>query len=410
MERVQSSGDDRLPHGRVDVFAMLVSAMALGGTASLHVAVHREAGTVYDIAADGADGMCTVQPARISCPASGTVHFRWGSREDEDWMLVGDTAVAPGEIGRAYVLAPESARVEALERLGDDVVTPTVIRELFLVTTEPPPPPSLGMLERLAELARSEDFQIQRAVIDALVPWWRHTAADPFPQEGPSILPDGLITRLAEDPNFRTRRRLANRLREIRQGEHVEEALHALLELTEDRGPVQRAAVASLSLQARAELVPAEIAWERAMSQVREPGPPGRAAANTIGHLGRVVEVPTGVIDPVEGVRRTLQYHTERGWNVWLAWKHHVPFERAWVDLLLRNTVGLSLSLVKHWAESEPELLAESLRGWEPGPPHSPRFAQVRGGLTTTPHPAVREALGLPALVEDSRGVDDGQD
>lgn len=386
----------------------LFTWLSLAGTASLHVAVHHEAGTIYDIAAEGADGMCSVQPGRISCPASGIVRFRWGPPGDE-WELVGEVAVPPGEIGRAYVLAPDEAREDGLARLDDAVVTPEAIRELFLGTTERPAPPSRAMLSRLVELAQHSDPQIQRAVIDALVPWWRRTAADPFPPEAPAILPDGLITRLARDDNFRTRRRIANRLREVRQGAHVEEALQVLVELTDDRAPVQRAAIASLSVQARAERVPAEVAWERAMRQVREPGPPGRAAANTLGHLGGVLEGPSGDIDPVEAVSRTLQYHTERGWNVWSAWKEHVPFDRAWVDLLLRNTVGLSTGLVKHWSESSPDDFAEALSAWEPGPPHSPRFDEIRSHLARTPHPAVRDALQLPGLpVEGPSSVDDG--
>jgi hypothetical protein len=375
------------------VWVAWIGAAALAGTASLHVGVHREAGTVYNIAADGADGMCTVQPARISCPASGTVTFRWGP--GGDWELTGQTQVAPGEIGRAFVLAPDAKRQQELEQLTADGVTPERIRELFLVTSAAPAPPSRAMIAQLGNLADHPDAQVQRAVIDALVPWWRHTAADPLPQEAPPILPGGLIRRLSRDENVRTRRRMANRLREVRQGHHQEEALNALLELTEDRGPVQRAAMASLSLRARAGTVPAEIAWQRAMLQVQEPGPPGRAAANTIGHLGRAVGAPTSIIDPVEGLRRVLQHHTERGWSVWLSWREHVPFERAWVDLLLRNTVGLSEGLVVHWAEAHPEQFAEALRAWEPGPPHSDRFEQVIGYLSDSPNPAVRGSLGL---------------
>jgi hypothetical protein len=170
-----------------------------------------------------------------------------------------------------------------------------------------------------------------------------------------------------------------------------------MLALTEDRPPVQRAAIGSLSLTARDEMAPAEVAWERAMRQVQESGPPGRAAANTLGHLAKTVE-PSALVDPVEGVRRVMEHHTERAWSVWRAWRHSVPFTRAWVDLLLRETTGLSSGLLRHWAEEEPEQLSAALAAWEPSPPHSERFLQLRFYLREIEAAQVRQVLELPAL------------
>ncbi|MBW2257010.1 MAG: hypothetical protein JRI25_20790, partial [Deltaproteobacteria bacterium] len=86
--------------------ATLAATAAEGGApVTLRVGIHVEAGTVYDIAADGADGLCSAGPSWLRCPASGPVQFRWGPGASSGWELSGDTVLEPGETGVAWVLA-----------------------------------------------------------------------------------------------------------------------------------------------------------------------------------------------------------------------------------------------------------------------------------------------------------------
>ena len=109
-------------------------AVAFAGTATLHVGVHREAGDVYDIAVDGAAGLCTASPTRISCPADDPVTFRWGP--GGDWALVGATQVAPEEVGVAFVLATEESRKAELAQLAG-AVNRDVVQALFAPAWSP---------------------------------------------------------------------------------------------------------------------------------------------------------------------------------------------------------------------------------------------------------------------------------
>jgi hypothetical protein len=383
------------------VFAIL-SSVALAGTVTLHVGVHRQAGDVYDVAADGADGQCSVGPARLSCPASRPVTFRFGA--PGEWELYGDVVLEPGSTGTAFVLATESAREAARAQLSF-AVTPDKVRALFVRTGEnEPPPPSPGMMADLERLARHPNPLVRRTVIDGLVPYWRRTSSDPMSLEAPELLSSGLIERLSTDGDTRVRRRLAAALRDVNAPGRplADEANAALLTLLGDgRAGVQRAAMASMAIGTQNGILPAEMTWWKAMRRVESEGPAGRAAANTLGFLSRSLEAsPT--IDPSEAVLVVFHFHRERTWKVWNAWREEVPFRRDWVDSLLRDTLGLEGSLLRYWAEHEPDALAQALRAWEEDPPHSKRFSLVVELLVSQTHPAIREALELPPIPADN--------
>ncbi len=357
--------------------------------AMLHVGVHQHAGTVYDIAADGAAGLCQVQFSRVVCPADGPVTFRWGPGEDSGWTLYGDTVVEPGGAGVGWVLASETSRAAERARLERGTVTGDVVRDLFIETGDHAiPDPSMAMLTDLFSLVDHPDPMVRRQVVDGLVPWFRHTASDPFTPDAPQIVPPGLITQLAMDRDPAVRRRLANRLRDVNMpGEplqaEAQTTLHYLVGLPASTKP----ATASLAVMARSGRANPEESWIAAIDRVTTPGPKGRAAANALARLSQVVE-PSEVVQPDRGLALILQHHRERTWRYWAAWRTHLPFERATFDLLLRDTLGTHQGLILHFAEEDPEELAAALRDWEPGPPHTPRWELITSPLRGVEHPA----------------------
>ncbi len=360
-------------------------ATALAGTATLHVGVHRQAGDVYGIAAEGAAGLCTATPVRIDCPADGPVTFRWAG--GGDWVLVGDTEVAPDEVGVAWVLASDESRAAELEQLAG-AVDRDLVQALFAPAPGIPAlPPSMGMIRELERLARHPDPNVRRAVVDALVPLWRHTASDPFHVDAPEVLEPGLITLLANDPDVRVRRRLAARLRDLRTSDVArrEEADAALQKLLRDtRPPVQRAATASLKMTVPKGISAGEESWLSAMERVAAPGPPGRAAANTLAFLATVLE-PSDVVHPAEAMHRIMEHHPERAWKFWYAWRDDLGWDPDRMRVLLRDTVGLHRGLLRHFARTAPEELDIVLRRWEPNPPHSERWRTVHAWLEDLP-------------------------
>jgi hypothetical protein len=376
------------------VLCLSLIGAASADSVTLRIGVHREAGPVHDVAVDGAAGQCAVTVEALECPATGPVTFRWGP--GGDFVLTGDTTLSPGESGTAWVLAPDASRAAERARLA--APTPQDVRDLFVRTGDHPVPvPSIGMLEDLFALARHRDPLVRREVVDALVPWWRHTASDPLPPGAPPIVPEVLLHELARDPDLVVRRRLASRLRDLREpGEPLaEEATRVLLELAAEGGSVQRAAFASLAARTRDAQVsdldaadgPLLEAWAAALAGVSTPGPPGRAAAKALVTLAAVVDPAR--VDPVEAVHRTAATHLERTWSVWTAWREHVPFDRALVDRLLRETIGWSPTLVRHWSETAPEELAAAMVAWEPTPPHSDRYTGMLRAFRDADHPAL---------------------
>lgn len=352
-------------------------ALALGQPVTLHVGVHREAGTVYDVAVDGAAGQCTVGPSRISCPARGPVRFRWGP--DDAWEVAGDVELHPGETGRAWVLAVSGSREAERARLAWDVVDEAAVLELWVPAGDRhPPPPSLGMLADVLALAEHPDRRVRMAVLDGLLSWVRGTFSDPMAREAPSILPEGWLTHRAEDPDPAVRVRVVRLLREVSSEELRDEAAALLVDLATDGGHrrVRRAALNGLGSAPRRELLPAEEAWVLALDAVPLETAQGRAACNTLGRLASHAE-PNDVVVPEEAIARCIVYHPERVWRLWVPWREEVPFHRPWVDSLLRATDGLRRELIVYWEETAPEALQEALDAWEPGPPHTERYAVI---------------------------------
>ena len=383
---------------------MLWFATALGSIATLHVAIHRDAGAIHDVAVDGASGQCRViSPARLQCPAEGPVTFRWGP--GGPWELYGDVVVAPGETGTAFVLAPDGSRSALLESLQE----PTLenVREVYFRTgANELEVPSLALVERLIELAAHEDWRIRRLVTRSLMPYVRHTSADPFPAGSPTLVPPGLLVKLATDPDARVRRRAAHLIRELNHTDpRSNERKIAIERMRDDRDRRVRKLATVLERDVAIEGEDEALeAWNGALSRVPKPGSPGRAASNSLAVLhGRV---DPAAIDVEQALGRVLAYHPERGWRVWAAWRREVPFDPVHAEFLLRETVGLSQPLLRHWAETAPDAFATLLERWEPAAPHSERWRVI--ALWVDPKaesPRLRQVLELPDTMSDPPGT-----
>ena len=372
---VWDSVGDTLP-----MWTLWFALVAQGAPTILHVGVHQRAGSTLDIAVDGADGICSVTRTQVTCPASQPVTFRWGPR-DSSWVGVGALTLAPGEIGTGWIMGAPEMGEACLGRANEASTNapeslPGVIRDCSEGVGLDAPHVTSVWLDVLEDHALHPDPEVRMAVMDAMVPLWRHTASDPFPPGSPSLIPEGLIARWASDVHPRVRRRLANRLRESRDPALTDETISALGSLMDDLRPVSRAAMKSVDVLATDERSPGLWAWERAFKRVSREGGPGRAAANTLGHLAETLE-PSASVVPADAVGQVLSYHPERAWNVWYAWRDEVPFHRDWVDVLFRETVGLNGRLLEYWSQKNPDELKEAIQAWEPGPQHSERYTQA---------------------------------
>lgn len=329
---------------------------------TLWVGVPVEAGDVWDIVAEGATGTCQVGPSRLTCPATGLVTFRWGP--DDDRMIVGQFALAPGERGLAWALT-EQERAD-LDRWRTD---------------------ALG----------AEDALTRKDALYALRPWtWQATG--PLPATSPPPIPAGFLAAAARDREWTVRRALVELCRDVRDpdGALEQELFDVLASLTDDPDRrVAKAASAAMAAAARTDRVPAEQAWERAYAAVADPGPAGRSAALTLAKLG-VVLPAGGAVDPESAVARTLATHPEQAWRVWAGWKDSVQYHDDWVRTLLATTVSLNQGLVKHWAKYDADHLARAIASWEPAAPHSERFRVLGRWLAETPNDELRTALELP--------------
>lgn len=369
---------------------------ALAGTVTLDLGVHVDAGTVADVATDGAAGQCTVAPAALVCPASGPVSFRWGP-ESPEWALSGDVVLQPGERGTAWVLAPDAARADELARLDRATVTAADVDRLFhRAGTDVPQAPSRAMLDALVGLHDHPDRLVRRRVVDALLRWSWRSSLGPLPPTAPVPIAPGVLAALSRDEDPGVRRRVAVLIRHLRPCHLSGEAEEALARLWVDKHEGVRAAAIRTSGRAHlANATTVEEAWDRAMLGVRQPGPPGRASAATLAYLATVRE-PHDVLDAPAAVEETLTHHPDQAWRVWSRWRDEVPYRGDWALLLLRDTWNLNPALVKHWARTEPAALAATLRRWEPSPPHSRRFEVVARLLGEVEDPELRDALGLP--------------
>jgi hypothetical protein len=316
-------------------------ALAAPDTVTLRVGVHRDAGGIVGVAADGAAGQCAVNAASLSCPALGPVTFRWGP--SDGYELVGDAVLEPGQTGTAFVLRPEDAAT--LDRLRSDVL--------------------------------ADDPLVRRAAVEALHEWTWAAGYGPLPSTGPVPVPPGWLLERLDDRDWRVRRALVDVSRDFRDHEREAEVEEVLLALAADRNPkVRRAGLAALGAASREDLVDPIAAWERALAAVEETGGRGRAAAGTLAKLSTVLDAPQ--VDPVVAVERTLAYHPEQAWRVWGAWRNEVPLRRDWLELLLKTTHGLHRGLLRDWAARDPAGLQAVVQAWEPTEPHSDRWRVIQ--------------------------------
>ncbi len=367
--------------------------------AVLWVGVHREAGVLSDVAADGASGQCVSEQTWIRCPAAGgPVTFRWGRAGDDDWRLYGlrpdggwsegPIVVPPGQGAAAVVLAAEASRDAELARLQPGAVTAQDLRSLFVRTGDHPVfPPSPSQLQAVAALVTHPDPVVRRELPDVLLPWMRHTSLDPLPMGAPPVIPAGTMMALAEDRDPAVRRRLASRLRDVRDGPQASDEVNAaLLHLVSMGGGAQRAAMVAVGSRSKEGVAPALEAWRLARLRMRDPGPPGRAAIKTLVALATAIEAG-GEVDPAAAVRDCLVYHPEKTWSLWHAWRREVPLDEEVLLRLFRDTVGWSPTLLKYWARGQPDALEVVFRRWEPGTPHTDRYLDLIAGLALLPDP-----------------------
>lgn len=354
-------------------------SIALGGVATLHVGVHQQAGSIYDIAADGADGQCSVLGmSRLACPASGPVTFRWGG--DASFALSGVVVVGPEEEGRAFVLPPDGSRTAWREKLEDP--TPEAVREVFLRTADREVPiPSPALFADLVELSRHPDWRVRKEAVRSLAPFVRHTASDAFPADAPSLLPEGLLLRLALDRQPRVRRTVARLIREMRATDPRADEARQVAEQYEqdDDRRVRKLSVKLGSAQVAEGMRDPLEAWQEALTRVDRPGAPGRAACKALAQLHPYLE--PGTVDADRALAAVVAHQPEKAWTVWAAWREEIPFHAGRARYLLESTVNLSLPLVRHWAKNDPRALAGVLSDWEPGAPHSRRFTVIAGWL-----------------------------
>ncbi|MBT3217466.1 MAG: hypothetical protein HN348_00100 [Proteobacteria bacterium] len=379
------------------LFPFLALAITIPDYVTLRVGIHHQAGTIYDIAADGASGHCSVAPAVISCPATGPVTFRWGA--GGPWEFSGDKVVDPGETGVAFVMAREDDRFEERARLHRKWVNARIVRQLFVRTGDNAPPvPSRGMVEDLLALVDHPDPAVRREVVEGMYPFIRDTASDPFSRVAPELIGEGYLLKLSLDEDAAVQRRLGQLLREVPPGPLAAEAGKAIRNLTlDDTRSVRRVGMSLLIQAARNDLMPPEQTWTEAISRVKDPYGPGQFAAGTLARLGMVLE-PSETVDPVEAVSLTVTHHREKAWRVWRVWRQHVPFNAAWAEMLFRDSMGISRGLLLHWSQENPDALAEVILRWEPVGPHSRRFELAQTYLTNVDHQGLRDALDLPAL------------
>ncbi len=349
-------------------------ATALAGDVHLHVGVLRSAGDLGSIVADGAAGQCVAGPATLSCPARGPVTFRWMGDPAYAWF--GPDTASPGETLIAFVLATDATVSTPLVALASGA-TVDLVRDVFVGGGgDEPPPLSPGTLSALLRLTEHPDPLVRRATIDGLVPYWRRTVSDPLVAAAPDLIPADVLSRLATDVDPRVRRALASRLRDVRAPGAVAEATARMVAFEGDRPGIERAALSSLSVAVRDGRVPAEDAWERALRSVSRPGPPGRAAASTLAWCADRLQ-PGPSVDPTDALDRILLAHPERGWTFWSEWRAHLPWSEAAALRLLRDTVGMNASLIRHWAAYQGDALALAMAKWEPSAPHSTRWTEV---------------------------------
>lgn len=371
----------------------LVASLARAATVSWSVAPHRELPaqvTADALRVDGARGPCAVVAAQLVCEADGPATVAWA--HTDGWAVTGDLTLAPGATGRLWVVADDGARSQIEAALRDPLVTAEQVTGAFCRTgADLPLPPSAGMLDALADLVDHPDPRVRAAVVEALFLLVTPASFGAFAEDlGPPLL-DDVIVRLAADPSPLVRTRLAAMAREFGPGTMTPDVLAALSALTTDPvAKTRRAAMASTGLAAASRTYDPRAAWDQAVAALADPGPAGRAAVGTVTRLARAL--PAGSVDPTEAVRTAAAFHPERAWAAWAAWRHAVPLDEALLTYLLDRSLGLSPTLMRHFAETDPDGLARVITAWSAGD-DDPRRQALGALLIEADAPSLRAAL-----------------
>ena len=369
-------------------------AVAAPGVATLEVGVHRAAGDLASVVAEGADGPCERLESTIQCPASGSVTFRWEG--SDAFSLQGVDKVYPGEKGVAYVLASETSCASSRDTLQAEWITAEQVLEMFVqIGDQVPPVPCLGMIDDLAHLTRHPKRDVRRAAVDALFPLMRDTASDPFWLHAPDIVPAGILLGLTQDSDRGVRRRTALLLREGQPGELDMERQVALRILATDPiTPVRRPAIAALPRAVQLDFMPGELAWHEALGRVPLRAGAGRAAVGALARMSKLVEVSETVV-PETALDLAMRYHPERAWVFWSAWREHIPFHSGRAERLLLYTVGLNEPLLTYWSSRFPNELRQVVDEWYRKRGMTERFKLAQRFLTDVEDAELREALKL---------------
>jgi len=385
---------------------VLFLSAAMASQITLQVGVYRGAGSLSDIVIDGEVPICEETPTELHCQSASPLTWRWHG--DSAWELVGDMPVEPGQTGHAWILAADATRTEQQQTLASDNVTAQQIRDLFVRTGDHhPDPPSSSMLQELVELTTHRDKAIRREVVTAMQPWFAGTPQDPMARTAPLFFDESLLMRFARDSDPGVRRRLLHILRDLHPSVSRDLAHTIMVRLTRDRhAGVRRAAMATLRQMPRLNIMTDEEVWKRAFQVLPDPGPPGRAACNTLASLAKRLPVSNSV-NPAQAIRLTLKRHPGRAWRLWTAWRKQVPLTASMGRYLLLHTVGLSEPLFKTWAKEQPALLTSLLQEWEPQAPHTGRWHTIRSWLANVQDTDLRVLLQLPlpAPVHEPRRI-----
>ncbi len=371
----------------------LVVTLARAGTVTWSVAPHREIPapiTADALRVDGATAPCALVAAQLVCEADGAVTVSWAG--GAGWSVTGDRTLTPGATGRLWVVADDAARADLERSLRDPLVTAEQVTQAFCRTgADLPLPPSAGMLDALVDLVDHEDPRVRAAVVESLFLLVTPASFGAFALDLGPPLPGDTILRLAADPSPLVRTRVAAMAREFGPGTMTPEVVAALAALSADPvAKTRRAAMASTGLAATLQTYDPRQAWDHAVAVLPDPGPAGRAAVGTITRLARAL--PPGSVDATEAIRAAVAFHPERAWAAWAAWRHVVPLDEGLLTHLLELSLGLSPTLVRHFAETDPDGLARVITAWS-ADDDDPRRAALAALLSDADAPSLRAAL-----------------
>ncbi|MFT7518167.1 MAG: hypothetical protein ACI9MC_000297 [Kiritimatiellia bacterium] len=376
---------------------------ALAGTATLHVGIPKEAGTLNDVVVHGVHTGCAKHGTRLVCQADEPLQFTFGKTGFE---LVGDTTVLVGREGRAWVFASKESRTADVRRLRA-APTASAVRDLYVwFAGHEVSLPSYEMFRELIKLSIEGEKPVRRQAMEALQPWMAWTHLDLLPVGSPAPLPDGLLLLLAQDPDPAVRKRVMRLLRSLADPHFRDEGQIVLRSMLRDENVgVRRAAVAALPDLSSVGMFSPIQAWQVCMERVPRPLAEGRAAANAMSKLHSQRGQLVGV-DPREAIVLTLDYHPERALRLWKTWVVEVPFEEELAATLFRRTIGVERKLLRTWAAQDPAGLARVLEAWRPTA--GDRWDWADAALRDWPNADIQRVLNAPPPVGLNIDENDG--